>query len=423
MRGKAFIGFAIIALVGILPVMLLFLFGPRDFSSTTHTLGQVAGLAGMTLFAVTFILSTRARWVESLFGGLDRVYPVHSIIGATSLSLLLAHPLLLVMKYIPADISIAARYLLPGGKLSVDFGIFALAGMIALLLTTLYWNIAYHRWKFSHEFLGVVFILAALHVLLIRDVSRDYIFQGYNAYAVVVSIVGIAGFAYSLFRNRLRRKKYVVEMVNKLNSCSEILLRPAGKGINFHPGQFVFVKFYSKFVSRESHPFSIASADRGKIRLVIKNLGDFTGKVGNIKSGDIAALEGPYGRFHENKYNDEVWIAGGIGITPFLALAEDFSTKDSGKADLYYIVKDDAEFVHLEVLEKIARKNKNFRLFKWVTQKLGRITLADIEKNSPLVGKDFFLCGPESLKASMKEALSGKSIPAKSIHDERFMFK
>jgi len=471
MKLKLIFAWTGIFVIGIIPVLLLLTFGPHNHSSITHTLGQVCGLIGMTLFAITFILSTRAKWIEDLFGGLDKIYPVHAILGATSFILLLLHPLFLVMRYIPANIKLAATYLLPGGLISVDFGLFALLGMIILLMITLYGKLKYNTWKFTHEFLGAFFILAILHIFLVRNtVALDNIFNGYYVYAAIVSIVGLGAFLYSLSRRRLFSKRYRIQKLNEINGCFEIILAPLaskdysiGKysgrtgsktgsaadmddnmadGITFKSGQFIFVKFKNKNVNNESHPFSIASAPGdGNIRIIVKNLGDFTGQLGKLREGNIVIVEGPYGRFHNNtntdandsthtsaQYDDEVWVAGGIGITPFLGLAEDFRHNKTGRVDLYYSVKNRDEFVHLEELQDIAKLNKNFRVFPWVSNDQGYLNLEEIAKNSHiqhahLKNHEWYLCGPASLKTTIRDALLEKNVKASKIHDERFAFK
>ena len=388
MKSKLILAWTGIFIIGIIPVLLLLVFGPKNYTSISHTLGQVCGLMGVTFFALTFILSTRAKWIENLFGGLDKVYPVHAVMGATSFVLVLLHPLFLVMKYIPANIQLAATYLLPGGLISVDFGIFALLGMIILLMITIYGNWKYHYWKFSHEFLGAFFILAILHIFLVRStVARDYIFNGYYIYVAIVSIIGLGSFIYSLSRTDLRGKNYRVKKLNEISGCYEIYLEPDRDGktadnddngnnsITFKSGQFVFVKFHNKNVGRESHPFSIASASGiGEFRIIAKSLGDFTGRLGKLREGNKVIVEGPYGRFHQSpradrrhphinhghidfihNYDDEIWVAGGIGITPFLGLAEDFRSSKARRVDLYYSVKNKSEFVNLEELQDIAK--------------------------------------------------------------------
>ena len=60
---------------------------------------------------------TRWRWVETLFGGLDRVYQAHNLVGRLAMSLLVLHGGILVFQALP-DRALLGIYLLPG----VDWG-------------------------------------------------------------------------------------------------------------------------------------------------------------------------------------------------------------------------------------------------------------------------------------------------------------
>jgi predicted ferric reductase len=413
-----------IIIISLIPAILLLANSSTTSQAAIFTLGRIAGLIGMTMFALTLVLSTRAGWLEDLFDGQDKVYHAHGVLGATSLILILAHPILLVLKFIP-NYPLASRYLLPGGILSVDYGIFALAGMIALIMLTLYSRWKYNNWKISHEFLGLVFVFASLHVFLVRDtVAVDNIFSGYSAYAAAVTIIGLAAFGYSTIARRwLKTGKYKIDAINKIGESYEIILSPLVKGLKFKAGQFVFVKFHNQKTGRESHPFSLACASgNGEIRIIAKKLGDFTAKLGELKQGDNVIVEGPYGRFHiKPGFADEVWVAGGIGITPFLGLVQDFKQYEGRNVSLFYTVRDKAEFVHLDELQAVAETNKRFKLYIWITAEHGYLTLAEIEKQIDIAGRKFYLCGPQSLKASIEEALRKKGI--KDIHHERFAFK
>ncbi len=426
MKTKTILTWIAILIIGFTPVYLLLAYGPQDYSSIPFTLGQIAGLIGMTFFALTFILSTRAKWVENLFDGQDKVYIAHGVLGATSLITLLFHPLLLVVKYLPENVKLAAVYLLPGGLWSVDFGIFALSGMIILIILTLYSTMKYHRWKVSHEFFGLVFLLAILHIFLIRgNGSRDLIFDGYYVYAVVVSLIGASGFIYSFFIRRLYKKKeYRVAKIVKLGNCVEIHLAPVRDEIKYKSGQFIFVQFYGKGTSAESHPFSIVSKTNEKeIVLIVKALGDYTSTLEKLKINDRAKVEGPYGRFHaKEEFTQEVWIAAGIGITPFLSLAEEFADAKTGNVCLFYCAKNAEELLHIDRLQELSTKNKRFKLRTWLSEKQGRISITDIEKEcTPLKDKEYYLCGPEAFKQGIRSSLEDRGI--NKIHDERFEFK
>jgi len=425
MRLKKILGWAGVTLITVLPVFLLFYLGPPvtfSYSDVTQKLGQIAGLAGFTLFALNFVFSTRAKFLEEIFGGLDKVYRAHGVIGGLSLSMILFHPILLVLKFIPSDVAKAAGYLVPSSYWSVNFGIIALLGMITLLVMTFYIKMRYNYWKFSHKFMGAVFIIAVLHVFLVRGVaSKDYIFAGYYDYTAVISFIGISCFLYTLLiKNAIwRASVYTIEKIKKRKNTYEIILKPEKKQISYKSGQFIFVKFHNRELTKESHPFSVASSEN-KIRIIAKNLGDFTSNMEKLKIGDKVAVEGAYGRFNFGKKKEQIWIAGGIGITPFIGMAEDLKDR---KADLYYSVKNEDEFIMLDELKDTEKKNKNFRIIQWVTSKQGHLSAEEIRKRSgEFEGKEFYLCGPAKMKEELKKELRKMGVNENSIFDEEFNF-
>ena len=63
--------------------------------------GQVAGLVGMAMLSIAFVLSSRARFLEDYFGGLDKMYRVHHRLGQTAFVLLLIHPVAHALRFVP----------------------------------------------------------------------------------------------------------------------------------------------------------------------------------------------------------------------------------------------------------------------------------------------------------------------------------
>lgn len=434
-KTKKTLGWATLLVLSLIPVFLLFFLGPEansfsSYSDITHTFGEIFGLVGMAMFALTFVLSTRIKVIENIFGGLDKVYIVHGILGGMALILILFHPIFLVLRFIPSNISTAAKYLLPSSYWAVNFGIIALLGLILLLSITLFTRIRYNQWKFSHEFLGVVFILAVLHIFLVRGVaSRDNIFEGYYLYAGIVSFIGIAAFFYSLFiKDRLiKNAVYTISSIKQEKDRFTIEMTPDHKPISYKSGQFVFIRFYNQNISREEHPFSIASrSDSSTLKIIIKKLGDFTNKLENLKVGDKVSIEGPYGRFNADcKSAHQIWIAAGIGITPFLGMLEDFlSCPEKVQVDLYYSAKDDSDFIGQDFISDTASKIKTFRFIPWNSTEKGRLSAEEIEKTSgKLEDKEFFLCGPEGFKESIIHKLIKLGVDKNRIHEEAFDFR
>ena len=290
-RTKAFLGWLVIIILALIPAFLWFEFGTgisefNDYGFSVHSLGELFGLVGMALFALTFVLSARLRFIEDIFGGLDKVYVVHGILGGTALILILFHPIFLVLKFIPSNVIQAAIYLLPSNYWSINFGIIAILGLIILVYITLFTKMRYHRWKFTHEFLGLVFIFAVLHTFLVRGtVSSDFIFNGYYIYVAVVSAIGLGAFSYSLLlKDRiLKAAPYIISDIKKTGNMIILELTPEHKPLNYKAGQAVFIRFYNEKLSKESHPFSIASkTGESAIKIVIKKLGDFTERLEHL---------------------------------------------------------------------------------------------------------------------------------------------
>ncbi len=437
-KTRATLGWAALIIISLIPVLLWFTLGPgpselTSYGGIVHSFGELFGLVGMTMFALTFVLSTRIRAIEDVFGGLDKVYIVHGIFGGTALILILFHPIFLVLKFVPSNIVQAAIYLMPSSFWSVNFGILAILGMIILIYITLFTKMKYHRWKFTHEFLGAVFVFAVLHIFLVRGtVSSDYIFRGYYVYAAVVSAIGLSAFSYSLFlKNRLiKNAVYSISKIKHKQNFLTIDLVPEHKPIHYKSGQFIFVRFYNEHLSEEPHPFSIASGSNEKtIRIIVKKLGDFTKRLSNLKEGDKVSIEGPYGKFSEflPKNKDQIWIAAGIGIVPFIGLAEDIlehKKHSEKKIDLYYTAKDTEDFVGKETFNKLAETHHHFRFIPWESSRQGRLTMENIKKRSgSFEGKEFLMCGPSKFKEDFFASLIKEGVKKDNIHEEVFDFR
>ena len=76
------------------------------------------------------------------------------------------------------------------------------------------------------------------------------------------------------------------------------------------------------------------------MRITVKALGDFSGKIRRVRPGTRVVAEGPFGAFTESARRREkvVLIAGGIGITPIRALLEEMN---GDVIVLYRVLHDD----------------------------------------------------------------------------------
>ena len=192
----------------------------------------------------------------------------------------------------------------------------------------------------------------------------------------------------SLLGNLLvRRRRYRVVAVNRLDEhVTEFVLEPLGTPLAFAPGQFVFVSFRSSrstsvhpfelsferqvFSIRagesrnQFHPFSITSApDEPTLRITVKAVGDYTRALRLLEAGAEAVVEGPYGSFSRGTGREprQIWIAGGIGVTPFLSMARSLErSRAGGRLLLLRRAREEAHF--LDELRSIVRERDDFRM-------------------------------------------------------------
>lgn len=448
-RWEHLLGWGVTILLCVIPIVLWFRLHPlstlEGYIPTMLNLGRVAGLVGTVMYALNLVYSTRLRFLEGLFGGLNRVYIAHHMLGGLALVMLSLHPLFLALRYVTTSMKQAALMLVPNGLFPVNalfdvnhlyhspvlqqwalfFGIIAFWGMVALLLVTFFVTIPYRLWLITHRFLGVAFAISALHILFISsDTSKDPFMKGYM---LTIIAIGLVAFLYKTLLGNIiiRRYKYTIrEAKTVAGNVVQVLLDPTGKTMSYQPGQFVFIRFHGEGVKPEWHPFSISSSphDDG-LQISIKGLGDFTNSLGALKPGMTADIEGAYGRFSYTNYRNkqQIWIAGGIGVTPFLSMMKNLPP--DMKVDLYYSVKTESELIDWPLLyQEATRQPQVLRVIPFIGDKQPKFLDADFidETSGGFKGKDIYICGPPPMMSSLRGQLKAKGVPGTSIHSEEF---
>ncbi len=426
-------GVYLIILFLIFPIIFLYFIQykyiiPFSFENIIVTLGELFGLIGIVMFSINLILSARFSFINKLFHGLSDIYKKHNILGQIAFILLLFHPILLLPRYTPSLLD-AFSFLFIGDSLAINLGIVSIWLMIILIILTLFLKPKYNIWKITHKFFGLALFLGALHVYLIPSFIMDNVLL--KSYILGFGIIGILAFLYqSIFKKYFTRNyKYIVDNVIHLSEkVIEINMKPYDKKINFNAGQFIFISFKQKGLS-EVHPFSISSSpDDELLTITVKNLGDFTKKLINeLNNGTIAMVEGPYGIFSYNIINNEkqIWIAGGIGVTPFVSFAKDLVKKKTKglKITLFYCVKNKEESVYLTLLKDLENKIDGFFVIPFYSRINGHINSSKIKQNiNNLSDNDFFICAPPTMIQSLRVDLEDNNIHRLRIHSEEFNF-
>ena len=248
-------------------------------------LSLTASSVAFVAMGINQFLATRPRFLESLFGGLDRIYHLHRHVGMVALAGILIHYFV--------EPNFKGKVLTSGlDELAGEIGEIAFYVFVALLVLSLVkriprtkFEIPYHLWRQSHRLMGIAFVMVAFHQFFIkRPFDGTYLLANYLN---VIAVIGIAGFLYTQFFMRFRRRGYEVTEIEKTPVATIITAKPKGKAVQSQPGQFAFLHSNRSGLG-EPHPFTLAGrGDGGEVRFAIKPLGDFTTSLrGSLEAGD-----------------------------------------------------------------------------------------------------------------------------------------
>jgi predicted ferric reductase len=433
-----FLGPLVLAFLYAVPLVLWAATAPLDtrFDGRFQTLTSIAVLlayAGTAAFALNLVLGARLRAAEALFGGLDRMYRAHRVNGQLAFALLLGHVVLILASRATISSETALDLLGPGAGWTVFAGVLAFAGMTVAIVLTLFVRLNHELFVYVQRSFGVVFLAATYHVFTSSGARADS--QALNVYLAALATVGLGAFVYRSVLGSLlvRRRRYRVTGVNRLDeNVTEFELQPVGQPLTFIPGQFVFVCFHSPALDQryglllrnQFHPFSITSApDEGTLRITVKAVGDYTRAMRLLEAGAEAVVEGPYGSFGGQTTNErQIWIAGGIGVTPFLSMSR--SLDGSAPAvDFYYCVEHEPEAHFHDELRSIARARDDFRVVLVPRDTDGFLTGERLAtENEDLASADVLVCGPPAMIDSLRPQLAARGVARERFHAEEFGF-
>ena len=398
------------------------------------------GSCSVICMALGLLLSVRPRAVETSFGGLDRMYKLHKYLGVAALLLFIAH-----YATVPGGpeeegattgaVSVASEP--PDGEdeedeedLPIDlFGLIAMIGFTLLILITLNRKIPYHRWLTTHRFMSAFFFIVCIHVFLVLYDGEEI--SLFSAPGVVLALLLLAGLAACFYKQFLYPKKkkhrFTLTAVNQLERATEVVLRPNDGMFSFEPGQFAFITIDAAGF-REAHPFTISSgAQEDQLRFTMKVLGDYTRRVrDNLTAGAAVAVEGPYGRFNPLRGSEQqVWVAGGIGITPFLSVLRTMEPGHGKIVRLYYCVRSAREALFFGELEARVAELGNVTIARLDSDAGARIDADAIatDLGGALGDWTYYLCGPKPMVAAVSAGLKKRGVSARRVHTEEFEFR
>jgi len=375
---------------------------------------EVLGSSALVLMGANLVLATRFRFAERIFEGLDRVYAAHRLIGITVALLIVPHFALMLSPVPPS--------------LARGIGIVALVLLLASVMLAVAPRssrnrpapLRYQDWKRGHRLNGVIVALVVAHSLLV--VSALVNLPLVAAWVYGWAGVGLACYTYRLTFQRAvaERLHYSVASVEHLGeSVTQVSLVPVTEPIAAKPGQFAFVRI-SEGPGCEQHPFTIsAPVVDGRVRFSIHALGDWTRRLRDtITTGDAATLEGPYGCFDASRGGRrQLWLAGGIGITPFLAMLQ--CIPDDREVTLVWSVHAASDAIYLAEIERAIAEHPGAHFKLHSSSESGHLDLATLGIERP-AELSLFVCGPKEMRHELVRQARALGVRSEAIFYEEF---
>ena len=154
-----------------------------------------------------------------------------------------------------------------------------------------------------------------------------------------------------------------------------------------------------------------------------------------VKEGDILNVKAPTGHFSLDmtRTNPVVLIAGGVGITPMLSMANAIAASGSKRETWFFFgVRNQREHIHKAELEKLAAENENIHLHVCYSKPgekdvkgrdfhhEGRVGIELLKELLPSNNFEYYLCGNGAFMKSITDGLEAWGVPDKDVYFEAF---
>jgi predicted ferric reductase len=285
--------------------------------------------------AFTMLPALRLPDLESCIGGLPQGYVLHRR-GAVLCSVLLALHWLVAKG---PKWAVQLGLMSPGGrrpraaadpetwelvyKFIQDMGEWVGYAIIFLLILGFFAKkLRQTNWVRLHRFFGPLLFLGAVHGVCSFPKSFIGTWPQYAAGFGVLFCLWLLVGQFRLDTASVRTGKVIAE--RKLSDKDKLITIETDAPLPVAIGQFIC---FSSDAGEHPHPFTVTSfepaGEKSRLSILVRNLGPYTARLTEEdQTGKKAFLQGPYGEFLSDLDSTplpHLWVAGGIGITPFLA--------------------------------------------------------------------------------------------------------
>ena len=416
-----------------LPLVLLMIFPKPPGREFLREVSVASGFLAMALLGLQTIPTSRLKFFTRLFP-MDTLYTFHHRLSVFTLIITLAHPILLFINN-PETLRLLNLATAPWRARA---GVTAVLAMLVLVVTSIWreaMKIKYDIWRWIHDAMSFGAIGLALYHMFKVNYYMSLTYQRVLWLGLTGIWVAIILYMRIARPIKMINSPYIVDHVEEERGQSwSLYLKPDGHdGMDFEAGQFAWITTESPFIFREN-PFSFSISSEHKDNLIgftIKELGDFTNKIGELKPGQTVYVDGPYGTFSmdEHRCKEMVYIAGGIGSAPVMSMLRTLADRGCEKRMFFFYGNPTWEsIIYREELEELEKK-LNLELIhvlekppEWWEGERGFITADILQRYLPDDFKEatYFLCGPLPMIEAVEGALHNIHVPSTHVFSEQY---
>jgi len=405
---------------------------PATFTTTpasvATTVGELSGMLGAYLVCAQVLLIARVPWFERAVG-LDRLVSWHRSLGASVVFLVITHVVFMVVggelldKAMPWDEFVSMLQSYP------DM-LTALIGTIAFLvvgLSSARWirsKLSYEVWYWLHVTTYVAIFLTFFHQL---SGGAHFVGEPVNRILWIALYLGTAAAVLTwrfvlptmdAWRHRMR----VEAVIQEAEGVSSVWLSGHRLGdLGVRGGNFMNFRFLAWGHLLTAHPYSVSRLPSdGYLRITVGALGDHSTRLAGLKKGTLVFAEGPFGHFTADRASRSriLLIAGGAGIGPIRALAEELVDRGAQPVVLYRA----HSTAHLALLAELqAMRGVTVVPAPGRRSELGYdpLDVPAMQNFIPALRDwEAFICGPEGMADRAELTLRELGMPGRFIHRE-----
>ncbi|MFE9817009.1 ferric reductase-like transmembrane domain-containing protein [Streptomyces sp. NBC_00236] len=393
--------------------------------------GRITGLLAGYACAVLLALMARIPLLDHTIGT-DRLARWHALGGRCTISLVLAHTLLIIWGYsltshtgVVSQTSTLVLHYPDLLKATAAFLLFLATGILSARAARR--RMSYETWHYLHFATYLAVFLAFGHQL---SNGADFVgnrpaqIAWYTLFLGVAALLAWYRFAVPVRRGLRHRMRVSAVRPEAPGVVSVHLTGEHLDELGGEPGQFLRWRFMTRGLWWTANPYSLsAPAHPRHLRITVKTAGGHSAALAHLTPGTRVWAEGPYGAFTANRRTTPkvLLLAGGVGITPLRSLFETLP----GQVTLVYRARRPDDLALRGEIDAIAARRQAavHYLVDEPAERPSPLTAAGLSALVPdLASHDVYVCGPPGMTQTAKIALREAGVPARRIHHESFAF-